>query len=108
MTKINTAQKIFIILILIIILWLGITFYQGYAKNKDCYLKQDILINQSLTNKYCNNCLYMQFQNSSYFFAWEHNITRYKVGDVIVIKLCYYPQDNKTYVRGINLFGEVN
>ena len=98
---------IFMILILIMVIWIGIVFYQGNQESRDCYLIKDILINQSLTDKYCDNCLYMQFENSSYFFAWEHNLTQYKTGDVMVIRLCYYPEINKTYVRGISLFGTI-
>lgn len=99
----NKKQIAFLIGIGFVMVWLAITVYSAFADNKNCYAILDTLIEQKIINNSdCQDCLLMKFQNHSYFFAWQHNLTDYKSNEKLMIKLCYFPSENKTYVRGIS------
>ena len=73
-----------------------------YSDGKSCHNETHLLLRQYIYN----DSLYMNLDNGDYVFANEHEIKlEYQKGDTVLVNLCFFPQLNKTLVRGVKLYG---
>lgn len=90
-----------LVVIVVLVIWFQSPFDDDYSKDKVCHNETHQLMRQYIYN----DSLYMNLDNGDYVFMNEHEIKpEFQKGDTVLINLCFFPQLNKTLVRGIRLY----